>query len=115
MGHAVAARNLALAFAAVVLAVTGCLAADSASAVFKEKCSSCHAMDGAGKTPAGRKMQVPDLHAKQFVEMSDQEMFETIGRGTKHRNYPHSFLYTGLNEQQVRELVSHIRSLQAKK
>lgn len=114
MGHAVAARNCALAFAAVVLVVTGCLAADSASSVFRDKCSSCHATDGSGTTSAGRKMQVPDFHSKQLLEMSDQEMFETIGRGKKHRAYPHSFLYTGLSEQQVRDLVAHIRQLQKK-
>lgn len=115
MGHGAAVRNFALAIATVVLTVTASLAADSASALYKNKCSSCHGVDGAGKTAAGKKMQTPDLRSKQIVEMSDQEMFETIGRGTKHRNYPHSFLYTGLNEQQVRSLVTHIRQLQEKK
>jgi mono/diheme cytochrome c family protein len=82
---------------------------------YKDKCGSCHAADGSGKTAAGKKMETPDLRAKEFVEMTDAQMFESIGRGTKHRNYPHSFLYTGLNEKQVRDLVTYIRGLQQKK
>lgn len=114
MAQPAAYRNIAVALAAVLLCVTASLAADSTSALFNEKCSSCHAVDGTGKTAAGKKMHTPDLHAKEFVEMSNQEMFDTIGRGTKHKWYPHSFLYTGLKEQQVRDLVTYIRQLQKK-
>lgn len=115
MSHAAAARNLALTLAAVVLSATVSLAADTASALFKDKCSSCHGIDGSSKTAAGKKIGAADLHSKAVIEMSDQEMFETIGRGVKHKNYPHSFLYTGLNEQQVRNLVTYIRQLQKEK
>jgi mono/diheme cytochrome c family protein len=86
--------------------------AQDGAAIYKNKCASCHAADGSGKTAAGKKLESPDLRAKEFVEMSDKDMFESIGRGTKHRNYPHSFLYTGLNESQVRAMVSYIRGLQ---
>lgn len=112
MGCSVNGRKVVLALSAVVLSVTASLATDSAQSLFKEKCSSCHGIDGSSKTPAGKKIGAADLHSKSIVEMSDQEMFETIGRGTKHKNYPHSFLYTGMNEQQVRDLVRHIRQLQ---
>lgn len=59
-------------------------------------------------------MAVADLRQKTYVEMSDAEMFETIGRGTKHKEYPHTYLYTGLDEEQVHSLVAHIRTLQKK-
>ncbi|HET8667637.1 MAG TPA: c-type cytochrome [Terriglobales bacterium] len=88
-------------------------AADAAG-LFKDKCVSCHGADGSGKTAAGKKMETPDLHSKQFVEMSDKDMFETIARGTRHKKYPHSFLYTGLNETQINGLVAHVRELQKK-
>jgi cytochrome c553 len=88
------------------------LAADDAAALFETNCAKCHGTDGTGRTPAKKKMDVPDFHDKQIVGMSDQEMFDTIGRGTKHKTYPHTFLYTGLNEQQVHGLVAHIRKLQ---
>lgn len=88
--------------------------AQDTAALYKNKCGSCHAADGSGKTAAGKKMEVPDLRAKQFIDMSDQEMFDTIGRGTRHRTYPHSYLYTGLKEQQINNLIAHIRQLQKK-
>jgi mono/diheme cytochrome c family protein len=90
-------------------------AADSASSLYDQKCSSCHAKDGSGKTAAGKKMDTPDLRSKEFVVMSDSQMFESIGRGTKHRKYPHSYLYTGLNQQQISDLVTYVRNLQQKK
>ncbi len=101
-----------LAMMTVLLSVQS--VAQDAAGLYKDKCGSCHAADGSGKTTAGRKMEVPDLRAKQFVDMSDKEMFETIGRGTKHRNYPHSFLYTGMKEQQINALIAYIRQLQKK-
>ena len=88
---------------------------DSGAALFKAKCSSCHGVDGSANTPAGKKMEAANLHDKQYVEMSDKDMFESIGRGIHHRNYPHSFLYTGMTEAQVKSLVAHIRVLQKKK
>lgn len=111
------ARLLATVFIAGLSAVTlalPCVAQDSA-AIFKEKCATCHGSDGFGKTAAGKKIGAPDLHAKEVVDLTDKEMFESIGRGTRHKNYPHSFLYTGLSESQVRGLVSYIRALQQKK
>lgn len=100
---------------AAVIAFVLPVAAQDSAATYRNKCLSCHAADGSGKTASGKKMETPDLRAKQFVEMTDKDMFESIGRGTKHRNYPHSFLYTGLNESQVRGLVTYIRELQQKK
>jgi cytochrome c len=90
------------------------LTAADTSSLYKDKCAACHGMDGAGKTAAGKKMETPDLRTREFVEMSDSQMFESIGRGTRHRNYPHSYLYTGLHQQQINDLVIYIRHLQKK-
>lgn len=57
-------------------------------------------------------MPVPNLLDKKFVGMSDQELFDTIGKGKNHREYAHTFLYTGMDQQQVESLVAHIRKLQ---
>jgi cytochrome c6 len=104
-------------FIASVLAFTTTIpvAAQDSAATFKNKCVTCHGADGSGRTAAGKKIGAPDLHAKEFVEMTDKDMFESIGRGAKHRNYPHSFLYTGLSESQVHGLVTYIRGLQQRK
>jgi cytochrome c len=109
--------QLATLFLAVLLSAVFTLlaAAESVSSLYDQKCSNCHAKDGSGKTVAGKKMETPDLRSKVFVEMTDSQMFESVGRGTQHRNYPHSYLYTGLNRQQVSDLVTYIRHLQQKK
>jgi mono/diheme cytochrome c family protein len=102
-------------FCVFVVASSLRAATEDASAIFREKCSSCHGIDGSAKTPAGKKIGAADLRSKEIAEMTDKDLFETIGRGTRHRNYPHSFLYTGLTEGQVHGLVAYIRVLQKKK
>lgn len=104
-----------LSFITVILLVwLASAAAENGAALFEKSCASCHGMDGAGKTNARKKMSIPNLLDKQFVEMTDKQLFETIGRGKDHKEYPHTYLYTGMNEQQVTSLVSHIRTLQKK-
>jgi mono/diheme cytochrome c family protein len=88
--------------------------AQDAASLYQKNCAGCHGVDGSGKTAARKKLAVPDFRDKTYVEMSDAEMFDTIGRGTKHKEYPHTFLLTGMNEQQVQGLVAHIRTLQKK-
>jgi cytochrome c553 len=89
-------------------------AAEDGAALFNKNCAKCHGVDGSANTPARKKLAVADLREKIYVDMSDAEMFDTIARGTKHKEYPHTFLYTGMNEQQIHSLVAHIRTLQKK-
>ncbi len=96
------------------LAVFGADSNPSGAALYEKNCVSCHAADGTGKTTARKKMTIPNLLDKQFVEMSDKDMFETIARGKDHREYPHTYLYMGMNEQQIQDVVGHIRKLQKK-
>ncbi len=89
-------------------------AADSGSALYGFRCAHCHADDGSGNTEARKKMKVPDLREKKYVDMSDEELFESIGNGKNHKEYPHSFLYTGMDQDQVKQVIVHIRKLQKK-
>lgn len=86
-------------------------AEDAVVSTFNSRCANCHAANGSGKTPAGAKMSIPDLRSKEVQGLSDAQMYETIARGTRHKNYPHAYLYTGLNENQIRGLVAYIRKL----
>lgn len=88
--------------------------AENGAALFSKNCAVCHGADGAGDTPARKKLAVIDLRDKEYVNMSDDAMFDTIGRGTKHKAYPHTYLLTGTSEQDIRSLVAHIRTLQKK-
>jgi mono/diheme cytochrome c family protein len=85
--------------------------AHTASDNYKERCAVCHGDDGAGKTPAQQKMHVPDLRSKQVRAMSDAELYETIAKGTQHKEYQHAFLYTGLTEAEIYDLVKYIRAM----
>jgi mono/diheme cytochrome c family protein len=81
-----------------------------ASDLFEEQCAACHAKDGSG-TPAGKKLGVLDLRSHEVQSLSDQDLFDSIGYGTKHKNYPHGFARRGLTNEQITGLVQYIRTL----
>jgi len=83
----------------------------AAVANYKEKCAVCHGTDGSGKTAAPKRMNVPDLRSKAISSMTDDELYETIAKGTKHKEYPHAYLYTGLKESEIRDIVKYIRTI----
>ncbi|MFB3915935.1 MAG: cytochrome c [Terriglobales bacterium] len=88
-----------------------CSAEDAVASTYTSRCANCHSANGSGKTPAGAKMSIPDLRSKEIQSMSDSQLYETIAKGAKHKNYPHAYLYTGLNENQIHGLVAYIRKL----
>ena len=85
--------------------------AHAAAANYKEKCAVCHGGDGSGKTAAQKKMHVPDLRSKHVRSMSDDELYETIAKGTEHKEYLHAYLYTGLTEAEIHDIVKYIREM----
>lgn len=89
-------------------------AASEGATLYHTNCARCHGEDGAAKTEAAAKMKVANLRSDYVQKQSDQQLFETIGRGTSHKEYPHTFLHRGLSEAQVRSIVAHVRTLRAK-
>ncbi|HEX9119632.1 MAG TPA: cytochrome c [Terriglobales bacterium] len=101
-----------LKIAALALALATFVSAqDEAAALFKARCTRCHGIDGSSKTDAGKKMGIPDLRSPKVQRLTDAELFETIAHGKNHRNYPHVFSDLGLSDQQIRQLVQHMRTL----
>ncbi len=88
-------------------------AQDEGAALFKAKCSSCHGLDGSGRTAAAKKLDIPDLRSKDVQSLSDEALFQTIAHGSGHKESPHAFSYRGMPEEEVRLLVKHIRQLAA--
>ena len=78
--------------------------------LFEAHCVSCHGKDGSG-TPAGKKVGVLDLRSPEVQSLSDQELFDGIAYGARHKKYPHGFARRGLTDQQITTLVSYVRTL----
>lgn len=92
----------------------GLQAQDEGAALFKANCARCHNGNGDGKTTAGEKMKIPDLRSAEVQKMSDEQLFQTIGNGVQHKQYPHTFLSKGMKEGDIRKIVTHLRTLTAK-
>ena len=79
--------------------------ADTAAgeAMFKAKCAGCHGADGKGKEA----MKTTDLAAADVQKMSDADLGGIISNG-KGGKMP---AYKTLTPEQLKDLVSYIRSL----
>ncbi len=99
----------------VLLLVIGLRAQDEGAALFKANCARCHNGNGDGKTTAGERMKIPNLRSPEVQKLSDEQLFQTIGNGVQHKQYPHTFLSKGMKEGEIRKIVSHIRALAAKR
>jgi mono/diheme cytochrome c family protein len=84
-------------------------------ALFDAKCVSCHGKDGAGKTPFGQKAHIPNLASPEVQSLSDKEIYESIARGTHHKEYPHAFAMRGMSDGEIQSLVKRIRDFAKKK
>ncbi len=94
----------------IFVALSSFMIAADAPAQYSVNCVNCHGTDGRGNPHAALKADIPDLHSKAVQDLSDNEMYDTIALGVKHRQYPHAFLRRGLSERDIRELVKYIRS-----
>lgn len=105
-------RSLCLLLATSLLLTVAAVASDSTGAtIYHERCARCHGADGSGKTTAAAKMNIPNLRSKAIQGLTDEQLYDTIAEGKKHKEYPHAFLYTGLNQAQIKAVVAYIRTL----
>jgi mono/diheme cytochrome c family protein len=70
--------------------------------MFKAKCAGCHGADGKGKAA----MKTTDMSAADVQKMSDADLSKIISEGK-----PPMPAYKTLTADQVKDLVSYIRSL----
>lgn len=82
----------------------------SSASTFQAKCVVCHGQDGGG-SQVGKTMNVPDLRSPAVQKQTDAELAQIISEG---RGGMPSFKGS-LSDDQIRGLVTHIRSLAAKK
>lgn len=105
----------AIRVAAGVLLLGGLLApvaarADGGEAIYKQKCTPCHAADGSGNNTMGKKLNIRDLRSPEVQKMTDAELTEVITKGKdKMPAYEKS-----LKPDDIKGLVAYIRSIAAK-
>jgi len=84
---------------------------DATKTLYNQKCASCHAMDGSGNTPMGKKMKLKDLRSKEVQGMTDAKLIEITAKGKgKMPGYEKS-----LGADKVKALVGYIREMAKKK
>ena len=82
----------------------------AASATYRAKCAVCHGPDGSGSA-VGKSMKVPDLRSSEVQKLPDVQLAQIISDG---KGGMPSFK-SSLSEDQVQSLVTHVRSMRAKK
>jgi mono/diheme cytochrome c family protein len=94
---------------ALSLFIAGTLcSAQTAADIYKSKCQMCHAADGSGNTPAGKSMKVLPFSRPDVVKMSDDELITITKKGKGKMP-----AFQGkLTDDQIKELVAYIRTLQ---
>jgi mono/diheme cytochrome c family protein len=103
--------KLGLALAVAALCVSPARAQSAAENLYKTKCAMCHAPDGSGNTPVGKKLGVRDFRSPEVQKETDAQLAEIIAKGkNKMPGYEKS-----LNANQIKELVAYIRELAKKK
>jgi cytochrome c6 len=103
-------RYAAPAFGTLFLLVAPLQGQGDAASLYKTKCAACHATDGKGDTPAGKKLGVRDLASPEVQKETDQELIDIT---TKGKNKMPAF-GNSLKDAQIKDLVAYIRDLAKK-
>ena len=81
------------------------------AALYKQKaCAQCHGADGSGNTPVGKSLKARDLRSDDVQKQSDDELAAVIADGKGKM----PAFKSSLSAEQVRELVTYIRTLAKK-
>jgi mono/diheme cytochrome c family protein len=81
--------------------------AQSAEDLYKAKCLLCHAADGSGNTPAGKKMEVKSFSAPEVAKNTDATWIDVTKTGKGKMP-----AYTGkLTDDQIKDVIKYVRSL----
>jgi len=83
----------------------------TAENIFRAKCAVCHGVNGAGHTPNGKKLRVPDLRSEKVQNESDNELLDVISNG-KGEMPPFRKKYSADKLQQV---ITYVRSFRDRK
>jgi len=77
--------------------------ADDGGEMYGKKCLACHALDGSGDKPLGRKLRVPDLRGLASTR-ADVEKVIAEGRGRMPAYADR------LTPEQIAEIAAHVKN-----
>jgi mono/diheme cytochrome c family protein len=97
-------------FALLLLLGLPAKAQETGESLFKGKCAMCHGPDGAGKTPMGQSLKIPDLHSPDVQKKSDADLSTVIAKG-KNKMPAYE---AKLSKEDIAKLVAYIRELAKK-
>lgn len=102
--------KLILCTAVFCLILAPSLLAEDGPALFKSKCAMCHAVDGKGGTPMGKKLGIKPLDSPEVRKLTDEQIQQTIVKG-KGKMPPFE---KKLTSDQIKALIAHVRTLGGK-
>lgn len=83
-------------------------AQDSGAATYKAKCAMCHGADGSANTPAGKSTKALPFSTPELVAETDAKLIASTKNGIGKMP-----AYSGkLSDEQIKDVVHYIRSLQ---
>jgi cytochrome c6 len=96
-----------IAITALSLLISASAFAADGAAIYKAKCASCHAANGDGQTPMGKKMNLRHLGSPEVQKQTDAELqaWTADGKG-KMPAYK-----AKLSEAEIKALVGFMRTL----
>ena len=86
-------------------------AAEDGAALFGQKCAACHGKTGAADTPIAKSKNIKDLGSADVQKKTDAELTAMIADGGPNKTAGHGFKAKGLTDDQVKALVTFIRTL----
>lgn len=95
------------ALAAAIILCAPARADEKSAALYKQKCTACHGVDGKGETPTGKAMRVRSFADPEVAKMSDDELAGVIEKGKgKMPAYGKS-----LKPDEIKAMVAYVRGL----
>jgi cytochrome c6 len=91
-------------------AVASAWADSPAAGVYKTKCAMCHGAVGDASTPAGKALKVPSFTSEEALKETDANLL-TIAKNGKGKM---PAWHDKLSEDQLKDLISFIRTMQKK-
>lgn len=80
-------------------------------ATYEDQCAKCHGADGKGQTKMGKKLGAKDYtDPKVQSEMKDDQAFKVTKEGLKEGDKVIMKPAEGLTDEEIKALVTHMRS-----